>query len=146
MRLALLTLVLTSPIFAQPGTCGGLTSVRDTAAPHYPAIAKAAHVEGIVILEATLSTEGHVEHLDALSGPKLLLGSAIDYVQGWQANTYTGSRTCPVVLRYILQKTGDKQVPLVLRTDPQHVTIYSGVPFVQALNLGQVTTLRILGR
>lgn len=51
--------------------------------PVYPAIAKAAHVQGVVVLHAIISKEGMVEKLVVVSGPPMLVQSAVDAVQKW---------------------------------------------------------------
>lgn len=53
--------------------------------PEYPAIAQAALLEGIVILEATVDAEGRVESVRVLrSGGTLLDRAAIDAVSEWR--------------------------------------------------------------
>jgi protein TonB len=49
--------------------------------PVYPAIAKAAHVEGTVIVEATISATGAIESLHVLSGPEMLRGAALEAIR-----------------------------------------------------------------
>ena len=39
------------------------------AAPVYPAVAKAAHIQGTVVLQATISKQGNIENLSVVSGP-----------------------------------------------------------------------------
>jgi TonB family protein len=51
--------------------------------PEYPEDAKAQHIEGTVILYATLSTTGRVRTLRVLSGPQLLQKAAVDAVRQW---------------------------------------------------------------
>ncbi len=51
--------------------------------PVYPEIAKAAHLQGVVVLHAVISKEGKVEQLSVVSGPPMLQQSAIDAVQQW---------------------------------------------------------------
>ena len=57
-------------------------------APVYPAEAKAAGVQGAVVLRALISTTGDVENLQVISGPKELQGSAIDAVRQWKYKPY----------------------------------------------------------
>jgi protein TonB len=52
--------------------------------PTYPLIAKSAHVQGVVVLEATISKTGSVENLTVISGPPLLRQAAIDAVRNWR--------------------------------------------------------------
>ena len=54
--------------------------------PVYPEIAKAAHVQGVVVLHALISKTGDVENLKVVSGAPMLTGSAIDAVQQWKYN------------------------------------------------------------
>jgi periplasmic protein TonB len=49
--------------------------------PIYPAIAKAAHVEGKVIVEAIISRTGTIESLHVVSGPPMLRRAAIDAIR-----------------------------------------------------------------
>jgi protein TonB len=56
--------------------------------PSYPPIAKAAGVQGTVILQATISKVGTVENLRAVSGPPMLQQSALDAVRTWRYQPY----------------------------------------------------------
>jgi protein TonB len=49
--------------------------------PQYPAIALAAHVQGTVALEATISTTGHIEDVRVISGPPMLIAAAVDAIR-----------------------------------------------------------------
>jgi periplasmic protein TonB len=58
--------------------------VRD-ATPAYPPLARAAHVEGIVIIEATISPDGRVQEARILrSANPLLNAAALDAVRQWE--------------------------------------------------------------
>lgn len=52
--------------------------------PAYPAAAKAAHIEGTVVLHAIIAKDGTVEHLEYVSGPVELKDSAIEAVSKWR--------------------------------------------------------------
>ena len=52
--------------------------------PTYPEIARAAHVEGTVILEAVLDRNGRVDQVRVLKSIPLLDRAAIDAVRQWQ--------------------------------------------------------------
>lgn len=52
-------------------------------APVYPSTAKAAHISGTVMLHAIIGTDGTVQNLQFVSGPPLLMKSAMDAVQQW---------------------------------------------------------------
>lgn len=56
--------------------------------PQYPAIAKAAGVEGTVVLQAVISKSGTIEHLQAVSGPPMLQQAAINAVKTWRYRPY----------------------------------------------------------
>lgn len=57
-------------------------------APIYPAIAKAAHISGTVVLQATISKTGTTENLHVISGPPMLQQAAIDAVRTWKYRPY----------------------------------------------------------
>jgi periplasmic protein TonB len=61
-----------------------LTPIR----PVYPAIAKAAHVEGRVVIEATISQTGAIESLHVVSGPAMLQSSAIEAIRAARYQPY----------------------------------------------------------
>ena len=63
-------------------------NVLSKTAPVYPAVAKAARVQGIVVLQATISKAGLIEGLQVLSGPPLLQQAALDAVKTWQYKPY----------------------------------------------------------
>jgi protein TonB len=52
--------------------------------PVYPQIAKTAHVQGTVILHAVIAKDGSVQELQYVSGPPLLMKSAMDAVRQWR--------------------------------------------------------------
>ena len=56
--------------------------------PQYPSIAKAAHQEGTVVLQAMISKSGTIERLQAISGPQMLQQAAIDAVKTWRYRPY----------------------------------------------------------
>jgi protein TonB len=49
--------------------------------PVYPAIAKAARVQGEVVIDAIISKAGRIESLKVLSGPQMLRQAALDAVE-----------------------------------------------------------------
>ena len=57
-------------------------------APVYPPLAKAAHVSGTVVIQATISKTGGVGNLRAVSGPKMLQQAALDAVRNWRFRPY----------------------------------------------------------
>jgi protein TonB len=56
--------------------------------PLYPAIAKATHTEGTVVMEAVISKAGRIESLRAVSGPQMLRGAALNAVQAARYQPY----------------------------------------------------------
>lgn len=52
--------------------------------PIYPQIAKTAHISGTVILHAIIAKDGSVQEVMYISGPPLLMRSAMDAVKQWK--------------------------------------------------------------
>ena len=70
----------TKPLPVSSGVLAGLLvgEIR----PVYPRIAVVAHVEGAVVIEATISKQGTIESAHVVSGPAMLAGAAIRCGQG----------------------------------------------------------------
>lgn len=75
-----------APIKAAASAMEG--NLIDKVQPDYPPIAKAAAVQGAVVLHAVISKEGNVEQLTVLSGPPMLTPSALDAVRQWKYRPY----------------------------------------------------------
>lgn len=56
--------------------------------PTYPAEARAAHIQGTVLLKAEISTTGDIIDLELLDGPIELAGSAVAAVRQWKYKPY----------------------------------------------------------
>lgn len=56
--------------------------------PVYPTIARAAHVEGTVLIHAIISKEGHVESAAVTGGPMMLAQAALDAVRNARYRPY----------------------------------------------------------
>jgi periplasmic protein TonB len=56
--------------------------------PLYPAIAKAAGIQGIVVLQATISKSGSIQNLRVISGTPMLQRAAMDAVRSWHYKPY----------------------------------------------------------
>ena len=56
--------------------------------PQYPAIARAARIEGTVVLQATISKLGAIENLRVVSGPPMLTPAAEAAVRAWRYRPY----------------------------------------------------------
>jgi TonB family protein len=52
--------------------------------PKYPSDAKRAHIDGRVVLEATISDSGKVEDLCVSQGPEMLQQVSVDAVKTWR--------------------------------------------------------------
>jgi len=52
--------------------------------PQYPAIAKAARIQGTVVLHAIIAKDGSIEQLQLISGPPLLVQAALNAVRQWR--------------------------------------------------------------
>jgi protein TonB len=56
--------------------------------PLYPAIARAAGIQGTIVLQATISKSGTIENLRVISGPAMLQQAAVDAVKTWLYRPY----------------------------------------------------------
>ena len=68
------------------GVAEGLL-VRKTA-PIYPNFAKSAHVEGTIVIGATITKSGALTNLHVVSGPGMLREAAMDAVKNWRYRPY----------------------------------------------------------
>jgi len=74
------------PVRVSAGTAAGMALSRPD--PVYPDEAKAAHVQGAVILHAIISKTGTVESLEVISGNGMLVNAARDAVSKWTYKPY----------------------------------------------------------
>jgi periplasmic protein TonB len=56
--------------------------------PQYPQMAKVAHIQGDVILAATISKSGTIENLHQMSGHPILAQAAMEAVKQWRYKPY----------------------------------------------------------
>jgi len=56
--------------------------------PDYPKAARKAHIQGTVVLCASISKEGTIENLTVASGPPELVSSSIKAVKKWRYKPY----------------------------------------------------------
>ena len=61
----------------------GTRHLMTHADPIYPAIAKAAHIQGSVLLHVYVGEQGNVTKVEAIGGPEMLRGAAIEAVKQW---------------------------------------------------------------
>ncbi len=90
------------PVGQKPVEVGGIIrrpqKVRDVQ-PVYPPMAQAARVQGIVIIEATLSADGRVMNAKVLRSVPLLDHAALDAVRQWEFTpTMLNGVAVPVVM------------------------------------------------
>jgi protein TonB len=77
--------------------------------PIYPAIAKLAHVSGIVEITGIIGIDGHIRELKALSGNPLLIRAALDAVSQWiyAPPVLNGERVeviAPITVNFLLNR------------------------------------------
>jgi TonB family protein len=98
--------------------------------PAYPPIAKAAHVQGDVILSAVISKTGEVEDVKAIGGPPMLVGSAIEAAKQWKfqpdpTRADPTPMTATLIVHFTLDDAakpqgGNASMPLLIyRVDPE---------------------------
>ena len=56
--------------------------------PAYPPLARAARIQGSVVLQAVISKTGTIENLQVLNGHPMLVRAALDAVQQWRYRPY----------------------------------------------------------
>lgn len=56
--------------------------------PAYPALARSARIQGVVVLQAVISKQGTIENLKILRGHPMLAPAAIDAVRQWRYRPY----------------------------------------------------------
>jgi protein TonB len=76
----------TGPIKVSAGVVSGLKIAGME--PQYPAIAKAARIQGTVVLQATISKQGTIQGLRVVSGPPMLQSAALEAVKSWRYKPY----------------------------------------------------------
>jgi TonB family protein len=76
-----------SPTRVSAGVIAGFALSQ--AAPMYPAMAKARHVQGTVVLHAVIAKDGHIQDLRVVSSPDPDLSiAALDAVRQWRYKPY----------------------------------------------------------
>jgi periplasmic protein TonB len=94
------------PAPVRPVRVGGVSmpaKVHDVA-PVYPRIARDAHVEGVVIIEAVIAVDGSVRDARVLRSQPLLDGAALDAVKQWRyAPTRLNGVAVPVIVTVTVQ-------------------------------------------
>jgi periplasmic protein TonB len=89
-----------------PATAPGVTPpvAIETIAPPYPELARRAHVEGVVVLEAIIGVDGSVRDVRVLRGASPLLDpAALEAVRRWRYRAASvGARPVAVYLRVVI--------------------------------------------
>jgi TonB family protein len=80
-----------SPVTRYASAAADITAGRlvKKEVPVYPLAAKQLGVQGTVILEGVVDTEGHVQQLQVLAGPPMLQQAAIDAAKQWVYTPYS---------------------------------------------------------
>jgi protein TonB len=72
--------------------------------PSYPPLAMQAHVQGSVVIDAVIDTQGRVSEMHVLSGNPLLIQAATDALRQWRYEpTLLGGEPVPIALVVTLQ-------------------------------------------
>jgi TonB family protein len=79
-----------SPVTARIDVTGEITNghLIKKMVPAYPAAAKLQGVQGTVILNGVIGTDGHFKRLEVLAGPPMLQQAAMDAVRQWIYTPY----------------------------------------------------------
>ena len=93
-------------------------------APVYPSAAKVSHISGTVTLHAIIGKDGVVQRVEFISGPQLLLSSAMDAVKQWRykptlLNGQPVEVDTTVVVDFDLSKETSTNEPATSDVDPQ---------------------------
>ena len=86
------------PLRPPASACAQVAQIINQVAPRYPDLARQARIQGVVLLEANISTEGTVENLRVIAGHPLLSQAAVEAVYQWQYQpTLLNGQPVPVV-------------------------------------------------
>jgi len=77
---------VTGPVHLPSTIVAGM--ILQKTVPVYPIIAKETRIDGVVILQATISTSGTIENLRVVSGHPMLRQAALDAVSNWRYRPY----------------------------------------------------------
>lgn len=94
----------------------------------YPLVAKIGHIEGAVVLRATVDSEGRVTEAVPLSGPKALLKESAENLRKW---TFTSPRSSTVIAVYWFRFRGLCELPCLSGFEfypPNIVVVTTGNP------------------
>ncbi len=67
--------------------------------PQYPLVARKAHIDGVVVIDAVIDEHGNVTEAHVVSGPGLLFPAALQAVSQWKYEpTYLNGEPVPLEL------------------------------------------------
>jgi TonB family protein len=106
--------------------------------PVYPPLAKQAHISGTVVFHCTIGRDGSMQQIEFVSGPPLLMKSAMDAVRQWtyQPTLFNGKAvevdTTVSVVFTLGGDTPEQQGPHLQKTNPPEGKPYdiSQAPYV----------------
>lgn len=99
----------------------------------YPAIAKAAHIEGTVVVEVKVDDHGEVVSVRPLSGPPMLIPEAVDCVKRWTFRPFVRNGAPSVVSGKVnlIFSLGDEPQP----APPKGISEAHGSPKIKIIHL-----------
>jgi TonB family protein len=62
--------------------------VRHRVDPDYPLAARSSHLQGVIVLDVVVGTDGSVSSVRPLNGPEVLAQSAVDAMRWWRFEPY----------------------------------------------------------
>jgi hypothetical protein len=77
-----------------------ISSITANAKAIYPPIARQAPITGRAIFLVAFNTDGFVQQITTVHAQPMLAKAATSYLEGLQANPYTGPRVCPIVIDF----------------------------------------------
>ena len=76
--------------------------IQSRSKPSYPPIAMAAHVKGVVVMNAVVDETGHMQKVVVVSGPEMLRTASLDAARKWTFTpTTVGAKTVPYEVQLI---------------------------------------------
>ena len=121
-------LIATASLAAQERVC-----VRNLVIPKYPALAWMARAQGKVALDIQILANGHVAHVKASGGPRLLQSDATRNVRKWTFGNFPVGSKFPIHHRivYVYRLEGKPQsgnAPTYVFKLPDSVEIVANPP------------------
>lgn len=89
--------------------------------PIYPAIAKAARLQGVVLIHADVNEQGAVTKVEAIGGPPMLRSSAIDAVNKWRYRPFETDGK-PVAVKIVVSVAFSLGIPAATEKSDQAIS------------------------